>query len=186
MLFLLITTSLLQAQNQDKKPITRKGFVFGTAAGVSSLRLSGRNIGNETQAGLSFPNFKIGTMVGDRTALLMYLPGSIYAHKREGRQRDRGFEGILPSVQYWVKNRWWLLGGAGLAMDAPAFYDIQEDSERKFYFGAGMIAGAGYEIWQGRRSALDVQLRAHYGSVKRPEDRLNGYAFSLLLGFNWY
>lgn len=183
---LLFVVCLLRGQDAVKKGVERRGIVFGTALGVSRVQRSGSVLQRDIQAGLSFPNFKIGGMLGRRTALLLYLPGSVYNYQGEGRRRDRGFEGMFPSVQFWPRERWWVLGGAGLAMDAPAFYDIQDAGERKFYFGAGMVAGAGYEIWRGRRSALDIQTRVHYGSVDRPEGAMNGWALNLLLGFNWY
>lgn len=125
-------------------------------------------------------------MISPRTALLLYLPGTVYAYKNEGRERDRGFESIVPAVQYWVGDLLWLLGGVGLGLDAPAFYDIKEETERKFYFGTAALAGVGYELWRKGRFALDLQGRVHYGNAKLPKGRRDGLAFSLLVGFNFY
>jgi hypothetical protein len=171
---------------QEKKVFERKGFVLGFATGVSSLRLSFPSMPAQTEASLSFPNIKIGAMLSKRTALLLYLPGSIYTFKEEGRERDRGFEGIIPSVQFWLKDRWWVLGGVGLGVDAPAFYDIQDEDERKFYFGSSVIAGTGYEVWRKGKFALDVQARVHYGSINHPQGTMEGLAFNFLVGLNWY
>ncbi|MBL7783603.1 MAG: hypothetical protein JNM22_20380 [Saprospiraceae bacterium] len=183
---LLLGHFILPGQSTEQKHITRKGFLFGTALGASSLHLSGADLPTKTQAGLSFPNFKIGKMLGQRTALLIYLPGTVYAYEGEGRRRDRGFEGIIPSIQFWPLSRWWVLGGAGLGMDAPAFYDIKNADERKFYFGAGLLAATGYEIWQGRHSALDIQARVHYNSIDHPAGQLTGLGLSVAVGYNWY
>ena len=165
---------------------TRKGFIFGAAAGMSSVSLSSDLIGSNHQFGLSFPNLKFGWMVAPKTAVAVLLPGSVYQYKWSDRSRDRGFEGIVPSVQHWVKDRWWLLGGAGLGMDAPAFYDIKDETERKFHFGAAGVAATGFEIWRHGRFALDLQARIHAGFAKAPEGARRGAAFSVLVGFNWY
>lgn len=182
----LFSTLALSAQSKAPAPFQRKGFLIGGALGGSSIQLSANNADNETQTGLSFPNFKIGTMIAPRMALLLYLPGTVYRYSQEGRKRDRGFEGIIPSVQYWAGNRCWLLGGLGLGMDAPAFYDIKVPAERKFYFGTAALAGAGYELWRKRNMTLDLQGRVHYGRIQWPGNRYTGVAFSLLLGFNFY
>ncbi len=87
-------------------------------------------------------------MITPRTALLLCLPGTVYRYKWSERERDRGFEAIVPAVQFWPCDRFWLLAGAGLGMDAPAFYDIKNEAERKFYFGGAALAGAGYQIFQ--------------------------------------
>jgi hypothetical protein len=174
------------AYSQNKPTVQRKGFIFGTAAGISAIRLSATGSPTETQAGLSFPNFKIGTMLSQRTAVLLYLPGTIYEYKGVTRTRDRGFEGIVPSVQFWPKDRWLVLGGAGLTLDAPAFYDIKNEEERKFYFGPSVLAGTGFEVWHKGKFALDVQARVHYGTAKVPEGTRKGLAFNVMLGLNWY
>ncbi len=186
LLLLTISISLAHAQQRTDKPFERKGFIFGTSMGASAVQLKFATKPTQTEVSASFPNFKIGTMISNRTALLVYLPGSIHTYKNEERERDRGFEGIIPSVQYWFKDRWWVMGGLGLGMDAPAFYDIKNEDERKFYFGYASIAGAGYEIWRKGKCAIDIQSRVHYGAITRPEGNSTGVAFSLLIGVNWY
>jgi hypothetical protein len=164
----------------------RSGFVFAAAAGVSALRLHAPAQPSETFVNASAPNFKIGWMVNERTALLLYLPGSLYKLKTDGRTRDRGFEGFVPSVQYWFTPRCWILGGAGAGMDAPAFYDIKNETERKFYFGAAALAATGFDVYKRNTFAVDVQARLHYGTANLPNGRQSGTAFSLLIGINWY
>lgn len=172
----------LNAQDTAEK----KGFVFGLAAGASQVSLSYPSKPLKTELSLSVPNIKIGAMISKRMALLVYLPGSIYRYKESGRLRDRGFEAICPSVQYWLKDRWWIMAGAGLGMDAPAFYDIRHETERTFYFGSSLITAAGYELWARRQFAVDVQARAHLSNLNLSEGSVNGAAFSLLIGFNLY
>jgi len=174
------------AQNSDKPAFERKGLIFGAAFGVSAIRLNRSPVAKETQASISFPNLKIGAMVSKRTAILLYLPGTIYTQKSPGRERDRGFEAIVPSIQYWVKDKWWLSGGVGLGLDAPAFYDIKNESERKFYFGTSAVIGSGYELCRKGRFALDIQNRIQYGKVNLPSANQTGLAYSVLVGFNFY
>lgn len=183
---MLISSFSVSAQSQKSFEVQRSGFIFGTAFGASSLQLNTNNLSKETQYSISFPNFKIGSMISNRSAVLVYLPGSIYRYKLEGRERDRGFEGIIPSYQYWMNNRWWVLGGIGLCLDAPAFYDIKNEEERKFYFGPSAITAVGYEVWSKGKFALDVQGRINYGYANIPEGRRNGLAVNVMLGFNWY
>ncbi len=174
------------AQSSGKKPLERKGFIFGGAGGFSSVQLSAPNFSTERQCGLTLPNLKFGKMISPHTALILYLPGTVYRYKWSDRERDRGFEGIIPTVQYWAADRFWMLAGAGLGMDAPAFYDIKNEAERKLYFGGAALAGAGYEILQIGNFAVDLQGRVHFGNANTPDGNRKGVAFSLLLGFNFY
>ncbi len=177
---------MANAQRPNDPAFVRKGFFFGTGIGVSALQLREPGIPLQKETNLSFPNFKIGAMITLRTALLVYLPGSIYTSKSQGRTRQRGFEAILPSVQYWIANRWWVLGGVGIGMDAPAFYDIKSEEERTFYFGGSALASTGYEVWRRGKFACEVQGRVHFGTAKVDSGTQKGTAVSLLLGFNWY
>lgn len=174
------------AQTLSEKTLERKGFIFGTSVGLSTLKLNFTGQPTQRNISLSLPNFKVGAMISKRTALVLYLPGTIYTYKLEGRQRDRGFEAIIPSVQYWLKDRFWLLGGVGIGMDAPVFYDIKDETERVFYFGSAAIAGVGYELWHNKKMALDLQSRVHYGTANFPDGKRDGLAFSFLVGLNWY
>lgn len=184
--FILISSLSVRAQSQESVEVQRRGFIFGTAFGASSLQLNTTSLVKETQYSISFPNFKIGSMISNRSAVVLYLPGSIYRYKSVGRERDRGFEGIIPSYQYWMNNRWWILSGVGLCLDAPAFYDIKSEDERKFYFGPSIITAVGYEVWSKGKFALDVQGRINYGYSNIPEGRRSGLAVNVMVGFNWY
>jgi len=165
---------------------TKEGFFFGTSVGLSQLSLDSEENESGNHLSLSFPNFKIGKMINPKMAILLYLPGNVYTFDVSDRERDRGFEAILPSVQYWVTDRAWIMGGLGIGMDAPAFYDIRDETERKFYFGYSSALGLGYEFAYLNNKTFDIQGRVHYGSVDVDDDTLNGTAFSVLLGFNLY
>ncbi len=184
--FLIPLFSVFALFAEAQNGFERKGFFFGGAFGASRVSLSASAASGFPQAGLSAPNLKFGRMISPKTGAAVLLLGSVYRQDWSGRVRDRGFEGIVPSLQFWPKSRWWLLGGAGLGMDAPAFYDIKDATERKFHFGAAAAIGTGWEVFRRGRFALDMQARAHFGRIGAPEGQRDGSAFSLLLGLNWY
>lgn len=186
LIFLFFSILSFSTTARAQQHVERKGFIFGAAAGISPVKLSSPSVSDKKQVGFSVPNFKVGGMVSPRLALVLYLPGTVYTQKWSGRTRDRGFEGIVPSAQFWATDRFWVLGGAGLGMDAPAFYDIKNASERKFYFGGAVLASAGFEIFQRRTFAVDVQGRVHFGTAKIHEETMKNMAVSLLLGINFY
>lgn len=185
-LLAIILAGFFITAHAQQRPFQRKGFVFGASIGISSAKLdfTGQEIQREISP--SFPNFKAGAMLSKRMAIFLYLPGTLYTFKNEGRTRHRGFEAITPSLQYWCNHRTWVLGGVGIGLDAPAFYDIKHEEERTYYFGTAAVASIGYEIWQKGTFALDIQGRIHYGTANRPEGKINGLAFDFLLGFNVY
>lgn len=182
-LIFLFSSSQVIGQNETPN---KSGFFFGFALGASSLDLTLVDQASEKSTGMSLPNFKIGKMVSDKMALMVYLPGSLYEYKQSGRARARGFEAILPSAQFWVKDRFWLMGGVGLGLDAPAFFDIKDEEERTFSFGYAGAVGAGYELVQKRNKTIDLQTRIHYGSIDTDDGNLKGFAVSFLVGFNLY
>jgi len=173
------------AQSDSLNKSGRKGFIFGMSVGISYLNLDYQTNSTQKQWSATLPNFKIGAVLNKKTTLLLYLPGSIYISKDYGRVRDRGFEGIVPSIQYWACDKVWLIAGAGLGMDAPAFYDIQSEGERKFYFGKTFLTGVGYEFWQKKKVVFDVQGRIQYGEANMPDGKRKGYSINFLIGMNW-
>ena len=122
----------------------RRGLFFGAAAGPALITTAVGSSSSGWRASASFPNFKLGLMLSQRLGVALYLPGTIYRHEGTGRARDRGFEGAMASVQVWPSERWWVLAGAGLGLDAPAFYDVKNADEGRFYLGLGAVLGTGY------------------------------------------
>jgi hypothetical protein len=173
------------AQN-DNTTIQRKGFVFGVGAGAGIFSLSHSDSEDDfetAQGSFSFPNLKLGWMVNERLALLLTFPGMIY----EEDGKDRSFESIMPTVQYWVSNKWWVNGGFGLAMDIPAFYNINGDGNESWNFGCAVAAATGFEIVQKERFAIDLKTKLHLGRALLENDaHLDGVALSVGVGFNWY
>jgi hypothetical protein len=181
---LLIIANYSFAQtNLKKSEIERKGFVFGVGLGAGSLTLN-TNDSTQTTFSTTLPNIKVGYMLNKRLALLALLPGANYKYNGQ----DRGFEALIFSGQYWLKDNWWVLGGAGITFDAPAFYTVNNPKTAEFNTGFPAITFAtGYEVWQKERFALDLQYRVFYGkSNLSNEGQRKGFSNMLIIGFNWY
>jgi len=181
--FTLCTISLFG--QETKSTIERKGFVFGfgTGAGVINISESQQEVTfEETQGGGTFPNLKFGWMVNDRLAILGLYSGMIYDYQ----DKDRSFDALMPSVQYWVKDRWWVNGGIGLAMDFPALYEDNIEDE-DWNFGGAVAFSTGYELVQKKKFTLDLQTQLQMGwaNLENDKDR-DVVVLSIGLGFNWY
>ena len=178
-------SSLLSYGQNETKQIERKGFAigFGVGGGVISIADSDQAVPfDEAQTGGSFPNLKLGWMVNDRLAILGIYSGMSY----EYQGKDRSFDSFMPTVQYWVKDRWWVNAGAGLAMDFPAFYkdNIEEED---WNFGGAVALSTGYELVQKKNFALDLQTQLQMGWANLDNDKnRDAVIFSIGLGFNWY
>lgn len=177
--------TLLSYGQNDTNQIERKGFVFGfgIGAGAISVADSDQEVPfDEAQNGGTFPNLKLGWMINDRLAILGLYSGMGYEY--EGK--DRSFDAFMPSVQYWVSNKWWLNAGAGLAMDFPAIYEDNIKDE-DWNFGGALSLSTGYEIVQRKKFTLDLQTQLQMGGTKISNDRERGAVMlSVGLGFNWF
>ena len=193
---ILITVVLLSfvftksALGQEDNPIQRKGFVFGTSYGTGYSIL---NFPDKNQNELGFAlDVKFGYMVKSNLALLLTTNVSIYDYSGFGRDRKRDFGILAPTVQYWVNDKFWVLGGVGLGGDNPVFWDIDFDNvdndplETKYYNGLGIVTAFGYEIYQKKNIALDLKTKISYRNVEMQEGKTNGVSFSFLVGINLY
>jgi hypothetical protein len=172
------------AQSRSAEFPKRSGLVLGFGLGVASVsqgQVSTLSARRGRDIALSW---RVGYQVSDRVAVVLNGASSVYTYDGTGRRRRRGFEGIFPSVQYWVTPRFWLSTGAGLNLDAPAFYDVKPSraGERAFYRGLGAIAMAGYDVHRTPSLAVDVQTRWHIGYADIAEGRRHGSSAALLLG----
>ena len=181
--FTFFTLSLAAQENSNT--IQREGFVigFGIGGGVISISDSDQEVPfDEAQGGGSFPNLKLGWMVNDRLAILGMYSGMSYDYQ----DKDRSFDALMPSVQYWVKDRWWVNAGAGLAMDFPALYEDNIEDE-DWNFGGAVAFSSGYELVQKKNFALDLQTQLQMGWTKLDNDKeRDAVLLSIGLGFNWY
>jgi hypothetical protein len=166
--------------------ISRKGFVFGFSSGIanSNLKFPSKNQNNTNLA----LNWKIGYMLNPKFALLLNGSVSIYEYDLSDRKRLRDFGGLFASTQYFVSDKFWILGGVGVGTDAPVFYDLKPENEieTKYYSGIGAVSSVGYEIFRKKNFALDLQARVNYSSVKLPIGKTNGLTTALLIGITFY
>jgi len=185
---LMLTSIVGFAQNNSTfdKTSTRDGFIFefSLGGGVISIEDSeGLQTFDKSQGAISFPELKFGYMLNDKLAVTLSMPGNIY----EFQDNDRHFGGFIPSVQYWVKDRWWIHGGIGLAIDSPALYDIKDDVNEDWNFGCAVIASTGYEFYKKKNFALNVQSKIVMGRTFLDGDvHRDAVTFNIGLGFSWF
>ena len=184
----ILLCSVISIQGQTKHVVDRKGFVFGISIGASHTVQSfpGKSQ-NETDFGL---DFKIGCMIKPNIALLLTSNVSGYEYSGIGRTRKRDFGILAPSLQYWLDKRLWLLGGIGLGLDAPVFFDVKNletnSGEMKYHGGLGIIAAVGYEFFQKEKFTIDMKARIGYRNLNITEGKTTGISFGLLVGINFY
>ncbi|MEZ4847517.1 MAG: hypothetical protein R3B93_02555 [Bacteroidia bacterium] len=181
-LTILVNFSFAQT-NLEKNPVERKGFVIGLGIGGGTLTLN-TNDTTQTSFAPTLPNIKVGYMLNERLALLALLPGANYKYNGKAR----GFEAVMVAGQYWLKDNWWVLGGAGFTFDAPAFFTVDNPETAEFHLGLPAFAVAtGYEVWQKGKFALDIQYRMFLGKSNLPNDGYRkGISNMIIVGFNWY
>lgn len=179
---------ITSAYTQSKQDVYRKGIVFGTAIGVShSIHTFPNNKQNNTDLGL---DFKVGYMIRPNIALLLSSNVSSYEYSGVGRDRKRDFGIVAPTVQYWLNNKFWVLGGVGLGVDAPIFWDIKNvdvnKEETQYYTGLGVVTALGFDIYRRKNFTIDIKTRLTYRNVKLQEGRASGFSPAVLIGINFY
>ena len=183
---LALVSSIAYAQNTNVETTTqRDGFIFEFVVGGGLISLedsAGVQTFDTSQGAFVFPDLKFGHMLNKKLAITVSLPGNIY----EFQDNDRHFGGVIPSVQYWVKDRWWIHGGIGLAIDSPALYDIKDNVNDDWNFGCAVMASTGYEIYKKKNFALNVQSKLVLGSASLDGDaHRDALIFNVGLGFSW-
>lgn len=183
---LMFISSITLAQTNSNKNLNqREGFLFEFVVGAKSVSIEdskGVQTFDESHDALSFPEFKFGYMINNRLAITAVFPGMIY----EYQNNDRHFGGLIPSVQYWVKDKWWINGGIGLAMDGPALYDIKKNTNDDWNFGCAVMASTGYEIYTKNSFVLNLQSKMVLGrAFLGGNDYRDAASFSIGLGFSW-
>ncbi|MEP5545975.1 hypothetical protein [Maribacter dokdonensis] len=114
--FALLSSTTYAQNTNSKTPTQRDGFIFEFVAGGGVISIedsAGIQTFDKAQGAFVFPDLKLGYMLNEKLAITAAMPGNIY----EFQDNDRSFGGFIPSVQYWVKERWWIHGGIGLAID---------------------------------------------------------------------
>lgn len=183
--FALLSTTTY-AQNTNSETTThREGFIFEFILGGGIIGIedsAGMQTFDKSQGTFVFPDLKFGYMLNENLAITAAMPGNIY----EFQDNDRNFGGFIPSLQYWIKDRWWIHGGIGLAIDSPALYDIKDDVNDDWDFGCAVMASTGYEIYKKKNFALNVQSKLVLGRASLGGDaHRDAVIFNVGLGFSW-
>jgi len=183
---LALVSSMTYAQNTDIETSTQRGgFIieFSIGGGLISLEDSeGIQTFDKSQGTFVFPDLKLGYMLNKKLAITAAMPGNIY----EFQDNDRHFGSFIPSLQYWVKDSWWIHGGIGLAIDSPALYDIKDDVNDEWNFGTAVMVSTGYEIYKKKSFALNVQSKLVLGHASLDGDvKRDAVIFNVGLGFSW-
>lgn len=183
---LIATMAFAQNNSNAQNSFNREGFMFEFVVGGGIIGIedsAGMQTFDKSQGAFIFPDLKFGYMLNNRLAATISAPGMIYTVN----DNDRHFGGIIPAVQYWVKDRWWIHGGAGLAIDSPALYDIKDNVNDNWNTGIAVTVSTGYEVYRKNKFALNVQSKLLLGGVKLDNniDR-DVVQFSLGIGFSWF
>ncbi|MCU0647761.1 MAG: hypothetical protein MUF00_07180 [Gemmatimonadaceae bacterium] len=179
-LMLLCTVSPAGAQ---RRALEATGPTFGFALGFSRAVLRTSPTSTWTGVDVAFA-WRAGYQVSDRVSLLLVGSGATYRHTGPGRARRRGFETLMPMVEYRVDDRLRLSAGGGLQLDAPVFFDVRpsQPDETRYSVGLGGALAASYAVVTGDAVDLDLHTRWNIGRVAVPHGTLRGNALSMLLG----
>ncbi|MFN3848098.1 MAG: hypothetical protein ACK4NY_01660 [Spirosomataceae bacterium] len=185
---LLILSILIgyMCAGQNKATIQRKGFMGGISVGFAHSKIP-FPIKSTNYNDLAL-NWKIGYFISPKAALLLNGAVSVYDYSLSGRPRKRDFGGLYPSYQYFLNKNLWVLGGIGLATEAPVFYDLKTDNqdETKYYFGTGVLTAIGYDLVRLKKAVINVQIRTNWNSINKSDSKLNGLSTGICLGVNFY
>lgn len=176
-LFALLFSFGLQAQEAG---IKREGLVLGAGIGLGSHFTSDQQLIRYT-----LPNLRLGFMVNPKLALLVHAPGGTYSYGGE----TRAFEGIIPTVQYWFSDRFYVNAGAGLGIETTPIYAVDfDEGPPVFNTGLGLFGTIGYDLYQwGGNKAIDVQVRCLYGNINgQAPGNQEHLSFDLVFGINLY
>jgi hypothetical protein len=149
---------------QDSTAMAREGFMIGFAVGF----------------GASYPcdtcpsvagSFHVGAMAGPRVAVLADISAVGGGGDSVGDE-GRGLGVLALGARFWPAERFWLQGGIGIS--APLDSDFDTVSDRSW---AGIV-GAGFEVAQKGRFAMDVQLRGAFADGRQ--------SVAVGIGFGWH
>ncbi|MCC6771215.1 MAG: hypothetical protein IT360_08375 [Gemmatimonadaceae bacterium] len=185
----LLSASTLHAQAERA---ATTGIVFGISLGVSRVTLSELpNVSRTTGTDVSL-GWQVGYRMSSKLSLVLNGASSVYRYAGPGRARKRGFESVVPMIEYQVDHGLRLSAGAGLQLDAPVFYSmrVSDPAERRYWRVVGAVVGVSYALpsllngasRSAQRYTPEVQGRWNVGRTNTPEGRLAGQSYAFLLG----
>lgn len=153
----------------DVGGIERSGFLIGFSIGPGFMSCEDC----DWHTGAAF-DLHLGGMLNERLGLM-------YDSTATAIDLDDAIVALTTStlaVQSFVGTRGWIKGGAGLSViscDGCFIFDASET-------GFGMMGGAGVEVLQTRKFAMDVQGRVTANFF----EGIRFYTTTASVGFNWY
>jgi hypothetical protein len=161
--------------------IQRGGWFVGFDIGAGSLTVTDDSIASDGYGGARF-GAHFGGMINPRFGLMLALDGGVYTVDPD---RNLGYvqSNFGVAGQYWLIPQLWLRLGI-----AASSIGVRQDGQKIGDDLDGMqINGAiGYEVWQGRRFAMDLSLSAAAGRYDPDVQDIGTTTAGLALGFNWY
>lgn len=168
----------------------RRGLVLGFGFGIGEVADERGTIACadcEVDSPAGFGELRVGYMLSPRLAFLLEFSGGSKDLDRNGEVSLAQYMGF-GAAQYWLTRRLWIKGGIGVAQMEVLITNGDEIFEEPRGEGGALMGAIGYEVYQGRRFALDLQLRgvtAAYSDVDgESEEVIQSGSFGL--GFNWY
>jgi hypothetical protein len=168
--------------------IERAGFVIGLGIGPGGMQDA--DCEECIPPGGAAFAFHIGGMVQPKMAVIVELAVNAVGEENDGFGR-RSWSQVLWTVaaRYFASDRIWIQAGAGAGKLEKRFEGstLQEQDE-EIEADVAFVAAIGVEIYQGRRFALDAQLRgalaSYGGDVGMTPFEIT--SSGILVGLNWY
>jgi len=136
---------------------------------------------SDTEAALAGLSAGIGGWINPQMALTLRVAGATYSTD-VGTSSARFTTGVVgPSLQYWLDDRLWVGGGAGLGFAAVTIdgADTQPDPET----GLGLDLRAGYTFTSGSENTFNVSVEYNPTFFDVNGQSLQINSFGILFGY---
>jgi hypothetical protein len=161
-------------------------LAWGFSIGIGGMHDSGTGISSCDNCNFNPAagevDFHIGGMVNSRLAILFEGQANLQTIHSDGLNGDTTLTqtAAMVALQYWLTPQLWIKGGLGFA-----HLSVDDTYVTNDIGSGGAIMGAiGFEIFSGRRFALDLQGRIIEGSYSGVDDQITSGTIGL--GFNWF
>jgi hypothetical protein len=180
--------SVPAVESASESGARRDGFVIGL--GVVGGRVLNIDCADCYTSGAFGMDFRVGKMLTPRFALMLDTHAVAWGQSDVdalGASATATVQGVAAgAVQWWPGRRWWVQGGIGVGeirgVESTVTVVGSEADELEPATGFGTTVAVGYEVYQGKVFALD--LNARYAGI-----HIEGSGRASLLvgvGLAWY
>jgi hypothetical protein len=161
-------------------------LAWGFSIGVGGMHDSGTGISSCDNCNFNPAageiDFHLGGMVNSRLAILFEGQANLQTIHSDGLNGDTTLTqtAAMVALQYWLTPQLWIKGGLGFAHLSVDDTYVTSDLGS----GGALMGAIGFEIFSGRRFALDLQGRIIEGSYSGVDDQITSGTIGL--GFNWF